>query len=301
VIEFDYVKVVKPVPLLKKHLPLLAGPGWIMQAKEDGHFRVLYKDEYGGYHAYGLRFSDVTGKRDNVIDNMSPHVISVLDKMDRGTMLTGEVVVPGGTATDVPHALKVAPETVQYRTFGLLALSNKVGVHSVSEAEDYCLNRGIDHVQSIYFVNHLAKLNADFEYLDHLRQIAKVHGLEGYIIKHSTQLFMAKIKGEETLDLICTGTTRANFGLTGKYEGLIGALVCETADGVEVCQISGMTDELRRSFTANPPIGMVLEVMCQGFAKNGRLQHPRYKGTRPDKSRDMADTLKSAKEKCRVT
>lgn len=117
-------------------------------------------------------------------------------------------------------------------------------------------------------------------------------GGEGVILKNIFALYgeagsWLKVKKFTTLDVVVTGFTDARFGRTGKYDGQIGAVVVgvygEAGTLLEVGQVSGMSDEIRREMTANPErwIGSVIEVAAQEFGRD-RLRHPRYKRERPD-------------------
>lgn len=301
--NINYIEVPKPGTLTQKAFMKVASYGdWFIQPKMDGHHRVLYKNLDGHVCAFGLRFSDVTFKREDVLHKLGKEVQAIASRLNPGQAVSGEVFVPGKTSTDIARYMKEDPDSLQFLAFNVLLLDDKyytgqqdvaLESHSKFLGVPCCESRRLTHSEIVRLVS-----NFDDAYSD-LSDQAEAAGLEGYVIKARNGLPQFKFKREETLDLVVTGTTQANFGLTGKYSGLIGALVCKTSDGHEVCQISGMTDELRRSFTQNPPIGCVVEVRCQGFAANGRLRHPRFKQTRPDKSASMADTLASAKEKCK--
>lgn len=117
-------------------------------------------------------------------------------------------------------------------------------------------------------------------------------GGEGVILKnvfapYSESGAWIKVKKTVTLDVVVTGFTDAKHGKTGKYDGLIGAVVVSvyTSDGMllEVGRASGMSDDVRVEMTANPGrwIGSVIEVIAQEFGKE-RLRHPRFSRHRPD-------------------
>ena len=49
---------------------------------------------------------------------------------------------------------------------------------------------------------------------------------------------------------------------TGKYEGMLGALICQSSDGkVEVSIGSGFSDEQRKNFTREATVGRIVEVI----------------------------------------
>ena len=99
-----------------------------------------------------------------------------------------------------------------------------------------------------------------------------------------------KFKGEETTSLHVVGTQDGREG--SKYEGQIGALICESEDGELMVNVgSGLTDEdrLRTDF-----IGKIIEVKYNAKIKSKgsntwSLFLPRYLEIRND--RDTADTI----------
>lgn len=115
-------------------------------------------------------------------------------------------------------------------------------------------------------------------------------GGEGIILKDLTEPYGSgwlKVKRSHTLDVVVTGFTRAKYGRTGKYYGQIGAaqvsVYAENGNLIEVGQVSGMTDAVRKDMTDNQDrwIGHVIEIESQEFARH-RLRHPRYKRRRDD-------------------
>lgn len=105
--------------------------------------------------------------------------------------------------------------------------------------------------------------------------------IEGWVFSDSHRGVLWKWKRTRTIDLIVTDTILGE----GKFLGLVGALVCETTEGVEVCHASGMTDVERVDMTLDDDvIGKVVEVKYDRVGTQGRLRHPRFKRWRSDKS-----------------
>ena len=77
---------------------------------------------------------------------------------------------------------------------------------------------------------------------------------------------------------------------SGKYEGLLGALVCETEDGkVRVNVGTGFSDELRKELIPDNTLDKIVEVLYNAriSKKNGgkdSLFLPRFIGFREDKN-----------------
>lgn len=114
-------------------------------------------------------------------------------------------------------------------------------------------------------------------------------GGEGYMLKDGNTLNWRKVKPCITVDLLCIGFVPGK----GKYTGEIGAMRLADATGKEVTQVSGMTDEERKSMTFHPDIymGQVIEVAAQARGSAGGLMHPRFVAVRHDKTEADLDTL----------
>lgn len=102
------------------------------------------------------------------------------------------------------------------------------------------------------------------EQVEALFQRALENGEEGVIAKNLDAVWEAKrsnnlckFKAEETADLVVVDWIEGQ----GKYIGKLGALVCETSDGViQVSVGSGFSDEQRNQITKDDAIGKVIEV-----------------------------------------
>lgn len=121
---------------------------------------------------------------------------------------------------------------------------------------------------------------------------ARELGHEGLILKQKGSLYIpgktvdwVKVKPEETVDLVCTGTYPGEKG--SKLESLIGGLYFDHK-GVRVRAGSGLTDEDR----AREPsyfIGSVFELLYHEETPDGSLREPRVKCKRTDKYPEDAD------------
>ena len=80
-------------------------------------------------------------------------------------------------------------------------------------------------------------------------------GEEGIILKDLSGIWQnrrsktqIKFKGELECDLKIVGVEEG----TGKYAGMLGAIICESADGVVKVRVgSGFNDEQRKTYTAD--------------------------------------------------
>lgn len=126
-----------------------------------------------------------------------------------------------------------------------------------------------------------------------------LNGLEGVVIKDPQGIWEGKrvktclkLKAELDNELVCTGTEPGEVG--SKYENCIGALICESSDGlIKVGVASGLKDPDRHR---DDFIGKIIWVKHNGKIKcgdNWSLFLPVFKGERVDKS--FADTFEDFK------
>jgi ATP-dependent DNA ligase len=122
-------------------------------------------------------------------------------------------------------------------------------------------------------------------------------GQEGIILKDANSIWenkrskgQVKFKAELDTSLI---VTNIQLG-TGKYEGLLGAIMCESADGIIKVNVgSGFTDTHRKEFIDDSLIGKIVSVKYNAKiqAKNGEwsLFLPVFEYVRTDQ--DLADSF----------
>ena len=128
-------------------------------------------------------------------------------------------------------------------------------------------------------------------------------GEEGIILKNMTGKWenkrskdLVKMKAEKDADLVVVDWQEG----TGKFAGMMGALVCQTSDGkVEVNIGSGYSDEQRKEFTKEAMMGRIVTVLYnERIASKARtdvdsLFLPRFIELREDK--DEANSEKEVK------
>lgn len=126
-------------------------------------------------------------------------------------------------------------------------------------------------------------------------------GQEGIILKTKDGIWenkrskaQIKFKAELDCDLVVTGYEEG----TGKYQGQLGALICESADGLLKVNVgSGFTDEQRKELTPKNTVGKIAAVRYNSVIKSktgdNSLFLPRIIEIRLDK--DKADLLKNIK------
>lgn len=170
-------------------------------------------------------------------------------------------------------------------------------------------------LQSLYLAVQAARLNgvkkiiqiqtvkvSTLEEVARLFEEALARGEEGVIAKNLNGKWepkrsknLCKFKAEETADLVVVDWEPGQ----GKYEGQLGALICETSDGnIRVNVGSGFSDEQRRWITKDGAVDRIVEVLYNAkITKKGggkdSLYLPRFVGFREDKNRaDSSEDLK---------
>lgn len=246
-------------------------------AKLDGHFtRVLVSnDEIAFYSSLDTRIY------------VPDRIFDQCESLPQGEYL-GELWIPGKPASAVKTALKHEWNDLQLTFFGVAkceALYNRFmgtpieefTLESIHEFFDsHKLNFAPYEVIAQYPVQ-LSEAEL-FMYVQRARQA----GLEGWVLKTGNLTGWAKLKVDNTIDLVVIG---ANAG-KGKYQGLVGSLICGI-NGVPIADVGGMDDATREEFTAlhreDKLTSTVVEVKYQCVDSKGRLRHPRFVRVRDDK------------------
>lgn len=152
----------------------------------------------------------------------------------------------------------------------------------------------VDLPEKVRLVDSVMVNNID-EARDMFEQ-AYAKGLEGIILKNPNEDWQdkrvkhqIKFKGELECDMLVTGVEPG----TGKNVGKIGALVCESADGVVKVSVgSGLTDAQRSQWSEKDLVGRIIAVKYNARIKNKQgaesLFLPIFIELRPDK--DTADS-----------
>lgn len=231
-------------------------------AKLDGHRVMVSKDGDGRVTALTRNFVDLAPKLT---------CVEWAERVPVRTAVDGELVVPGGTASDVKTRLHEA----RFEAFAVPWWAGRRLYDSpVRVARHLCQTNGIA------FAAPLLEFWAP-EAWD-MAAAARAWNVEGWVLKRSNYRGWWKWKLERTIDLLVTGIKPGQ----GKYSGTVGALLCSFVDDdgshVEVASVSGMTDE-QRARMGRHDIGRVVEVRYQQVGSLGRLRHPRFVRWRDDK------------------
>ena len=142
------------------------------------------------------------------------------------------------------------------------------------------------------------------EAFDHFSEMVK-QGEEGIILKNANSLWEGKrIKDCCKFKIAIQNTLKVTgfeYGdKNSKYSGMLGALTCESSDGIIKVKVgSGFSDEERKSITPENSIGKCIEVVSNGIIEattnNGReysLFLPRFIEFRDKNEADSFDTIK---------
>ena len=159
---------------------------------------------------------------------------------------------------------------------------------------DYPCDRIVPEESTI--VNSWDEINVIFD--DYI-----LRGLEGGIVKNLNTPWedgrsknQVKLKAENTCELKCTGW---NYGVPGsKYEKHLGSLAFESADGIVKVNVSGFSDDQRKTLTPENTFGRIATVLYNTriTKKTGgadSLFLPRIVEFRDDKTEaDTSDLIK---------
>jgi ATP-dependent DNA ligase len=259
----------------------IAAPNrYIVEEKFDG-FRALIAFLPGGRIEIRNRYGEAKGRQ-------GPQIIATLAPLGKqipslyaGTVLDGEIAA-----------------ATWNQTMHLLASGEEGNVFHVFDLPVYA---GTD-LRTLPLRERLVKLDALLSHLPPNKAVAPTPrmvpsaglaeaiwavGGEGIIIKDLAAPYISgdrsawtKVKQTQTDEAVITGFEPGH----GKYAGGVGAVVLSQYRGaelVEVCRVSGMRDEVRRSFDVSW-LGKVVEFAFQ-MRTAGSYRHPRWLRLRPDK------------------
>jgi hypothetical protein len=205
----------------------------------------------------------------------------ILNKANKGTIKTDEARKVHATIWDV----------IPYEAFA-------AGKCNVSYAQRYETIQNMDLPKKIHLVETTVVYSLDAANKVFEEYLAK--GQEGIILKDYKGIWenkrtknQIKFKGELECDLKIVGIQPG----TGKYEGMLGAILCESADGVVKVSVgSGFNDEHRKTL-GDEIIGKIVAVKYNARITNKEgdqsLFLPIFIEVRNDK--DTADSNKDIK------
>lgn len=228
------------------------------------------------------------------------HITKIEISKSIDLIITGEGYAPSGRAEDAKsifgsypeHALKVQGEKglayfaavniIRYDGEDLSHIPFGERLGALSNVVAYLRGIGLMYIHKEFLRHDLKK-----QYFDTI--IAE--GGEGVVVKSlkGFEKDWFKVKRIHTWDAVIMGYTEAQYGKTGKFAGLIGAIRYGFYDYdgnlKEVGKCSGMTDEQRIAFSTSHEryIGKVTEIKGQEIGNRGAIVFPRFVRLRPDK------------------
>ena len=221
----------------------------------------------------------ITRKPQNLTDTLSccKWWGPMYDRMRNGSLpsVFGELYLPGGQATDVPHALKQNPQVLDFAPFASVYLPVGLGIPETVQSLKNATGIESPQVLSKHGFQLYDKYNG--WNVERLHKMAANRGYEGWVLKEGNLLMWYKLKVERTVDCVVSDIIDGK----GQYCGMVGALVL-SLEGEEIASAGGMTLE-ERSAMSSRDVGRVCEVAYQCVGKQGRLRHPRFVRWRDDK------------------
>jgi DNA ligase-1 len=105
-------------------------------------------------------------------------------------------------------------------------------------------------------------------------------GGEGIMLRQPDSLYEAnrsktlyKIKEVDDMEVRIDGYKNG----AGKYKGILGSFTCSLINKPDIkCNVSGMNDQIRKSYLTTHPIGTIITITYNGLTGSGKPRHPRY-------------------------
>jgi DNA ligase-1 len=274
-------------------------PNYIAERKFDGS-RYCLQTGYNGGIIFTSRRESVKGGMVNKADNV-PHIVMEAQLLLSGTILDGEVDVPGnkrnfkmvqGVMGSLPErAIQLQEENVKliYKVFDILEFQGE----NLRDKPFITRRKLLEQCISV----------GQFKYIEVVEQYTDKRelynqeiedGAEGIMLKNLNSIYQEdkspaktwyKVKDKATYDGIVKGYTLG----TGKYKDTVGALKVFQYVGEELVQtaeVSGMSDEKRKEFKERLDRGETFIVEFEGyglFLDTHLYRHPTYKRERLDK------------------
>lgn len=298
------------------------GPQWLMEPKYDGWRAIASSVD-------GIRLETRTG---NPITQVPYIADAVGERIPRQSIIDGEIVdlrsgakqwnrtqtILSTTCGGYQHKPDEADPPLTYVIFDVLQIAGEDVRHQpLSERKRRLLDM-LSGLSEDDVLMHSPIRQASEGGFDEL--IAE--GFEGVVVKDVNSRYVCgarrygwlKIKPEEEIEAICTGTYPAEPG--SKYAPLdkngtpkpwaVGGLCfrVEHPDGrVYEGRAAGMNDQLRRELHEHPErfVGLVVELGHWGVQETGALRHPNYRRFRSPSDKATPATTTNCPRLRRVT
>ena len=204
---------------------------YFLEEKIDGAFYQFVKTENHSY-LFGRTVSKLSGILTEKSDNV-PHLKEALSRLPAGTILIGEIYVPGGTSKDTVSIMGCLPalaikrqekEPIHYYVHDIIAYDTVNLIDSPADLR-YKILSAIwkkHNLDQYSFLRLATRVDEDME--AEISRILKSGG-EGAVLKKKDYPYTPgkrpawstiKVKQMDSIDLICTGFCDATKEYTGK-------------------------------------------------------------------------------------
>lgn len=296
---FDYYP---DFPRDKSHLVQLCLPREKMNTKKTPQFPLMYSEKLDGVFCFALcdltsvHIFSRTGEEYLSLEHLKPELYDISKTL--GT----DIIIFEGYAKGVPQPTisgwcrdtKAQHYEVGAYVHDALSLDEFWGTCEARPYEERSqeLNR-IEFWQSYH---HTFLVPQFFAYtwseIDKAAERVWNAGGEGLVVRDPSVGYlpgkrnetMMKVKKDISYDLKVLSLQEG----TGKYTGMVGALVCQFRDGKEVIVGTGLTDAQRKrwwsEFFYDEVVGKIVQIDAMSESTKGVLREPRFKGIRLDKT-----------------
>ncbi len=285
--------------------------GYLADLKVDGMRTIVHHSPSGEVTVYSR-----TGK---IYTEHVPHIVESVQKYtEPGTTLDGELAIV--TSLD-PIQENLAPKVSFNRTMRVmgskperareLQVTQFGGISLIlfdilerdqQDFKELPFSARRRELEDLYFPDEGSYMKKSpvwrREDYTELFQLVESRGHEGLILKNPDGLYVPdgrrvgnqyKVKTVSTADVVVMGFTKANYGKTGKWDGLIGAIefgaYTPSGELKRLGQCSGMTDDARRWWTdlasrvGDDPEWLnqyVIEIQYNDLVGSGEVRTPRF-------------------------
>ena len=291
---------------------ICASGEYFAEEKLDGALYQFCRTDKGNY-LFGRTVSVKNGLLTNKIDNV-PHINSALSCLPCGTVIIGEIYVPGGTSKNVTSIMGCLPAEaikrqdkqgkIKYYLHDMIFYNGENMQSWGAEARYQKLVEAWNefHLEQFDFLRLAESFDTGIE--ERLSQILAAGG-EGIVLKKKDAPYSEgkrpawatiKCKQMDTIDLVCTRAIEATKEYTGKelntWEYWVdfggnpyhGRYLNDEGNLKEIGTVSsGLTDEMRAHL--DDYVGKVVALQCMSIdRKEKTLRHPIVKAWRDDKN-----------------
>lgn len=269
-----------------------ASGNYIAQEKLDGFLYMLEKTESGYVYLFSRSKSKKTGELTEKSENV-PHIVKwAKENVPNGSILLGEIYVPGGTSKDCTRIMGCLPKraierqkvegNIHFYIHDCLKFDGKTTLDN-----PYIMRYNILYNSGLFtdYISSIPEITLAENYYDNFGDtLAKIlaAGGEGMVFKHKDMPYAPgkrprynfKMKSETTFDVVVMGFIEPEREYTGKdaanwkykidgenvtkafYKKWLVGFKVGAYDGGELVEVgtisSGMTDYLREDTAKNP-------------------------------------------------